>query len=252
MPQELILVCAGKDQIRAQKSGLPRLHLCLGLRPDGGLRRLTLPGQADGGCYLGVCDLGLTRCSATACDQLIEEAGRLDASGLVADCERDTAPVREFLSALDGRCAARGLPLFVPLARADCVRDAVVIADTAISGGSLCDRFGTLLSRYPGRVAADLRPVSRDFLLPAADPEGTPLSAGERDALREQTGAQTFFSRELCARYFTYMDGGGSGHFVLFDDADTLRDKCRCLESIGVRQVFARYPDVRALLPVSP
>lgn len=252
MPQEFILVCAGKDEKRAQTSGLPRLHLCLGLRSDGGLRRLTLPGQAGETCYLGVCDLGMERFSVSACTQLIEEAQRLSASGLVADCERDTAPVREFLSVLDSQCTAQGLVLFVPLARADCVRDAVVIADTAISGGSLRDRFSALLSRYPGRVAADLRPVSRDFLLPAADPEGVPLSADERDALCAKTGAQTFFSRELCARYFTYMDSADNGHFVLFDDADTLREKCRCLESIGVRQVFARYPDVRSLLPVSP
>ena len=238
--------------MRAQKSGLPRLHLSLGLRPDGGLRRLTLPGPDGAGCYLGVCDLGMERFSASACAQLIEEAQRLGAAGLAADCERDSAPVREFLAALDSQCAARGLPLFVPLARADCVQNAIVIADTAISGGSLRDRFGALLRRYPGRVAADLRPVSRDFLLPAADPEGVPLSADERDALCARTGAQTFFSRELCARYFTYMDSAANGHFVLFDDADTLREKCRCLEAVGVRQVFARYPDVRPLLPVSP
>ena len=48
------------------------------------------------------------------------------------------------------------------------------------------------------------------------------------------------------------MDSAANGHFVLFDDADTLREKCRCLEAVGVRQVFARYPDVRPLLPVSP
>ena len=43
MPQEFILVCAGKDGPRAQKSGLPRLHLSLGLRPDGGPRPPALP-----------------------------------------------------------------------------------------------------------------------------------------------------------------------------------------------------------------
>ena len=129
-----------------------------------------------------------------------------------------------------------------------CVRTAHLIADTAISGGSLLDRFQELVQCYPGRIAADLRPVSCDFTLPSPNSDGTVLHASEREALRMRTGAQTFFSRELCARYFTYMDEAENGHFVLFDDSDTMREKCRCLIDLGVHPFFARYPDVKSLI----
>lgn len=247
MEHELVLVCAGADERPAKASGLPLLHLCLGLRPNGSLQRLTLPGRTTD-CYLGVCDRGMERFSPPVCEQLVTEAERTDAAGLVVDCERQSAPVHSFLSALDAQCAAHHLPLYVPLGQADCVQYAHLIADTAISGGSLLDRFQELVQTYPGRIAADLRPVSCDFTLPSPDADGAVLSASAREDLRQRTQAQTFFSRELCARYFTYMDTAENGHFVLFDDADTLREKCRCLASLGVRPFFARYPDVRCLL----
>lgn len=247
MEHELVLVCAGADERPAKASGLPLLHLCLGLRPNGGLQRLTLPARMAG-CYLGVCDRGMERFSPVVCEQLISEAEHMGAVGLVADCERETEPVQAFLSALDAQCAGRSLPLYVPLVQADCVQNAHLIADTAISGGSLLDRFQELVQRYPGRIAADLRPVSCDFTLPSPNSDGTVLHASEREALRMRTGAQTFFSRELCARYFTYMDEAENGHFVLFDDPDTMREKCRCLSNLGVHPFFARYPDVKSLI----
>ena len=148
MEHELVLVCAGADERPAKASGLPLLHLCLGLRPNGGLQRLTLPARMAG-CYLGVCDRGMERFSPAVCEQLISEAERMGAIGLVADCERETEPVQAFLSALDAQCADRHLPLYVPLVQADCVRTAHLIADTAISGGSLLDRFQELVQRYP-------------------------------------------------------------------------------------------------------
>lgn len=244
---ELVLVCAGADERPAKASGRPLLNLCLGIGQNGSLRRLTLPAQTAG-CYLGVCDQGMERFLPPVCEQLTAEVGRMGAVGLVADCERTAAPVQAFLAALDAQCVRAGIPLYVPLAQAGCVEHAHLIADTAVSGGSLYDRFQSLVQANPGRIAADLHPVSCDFCLPSPDADGRMLDVRERDALCLHTGAQTFFSRELCARYFTYMDPDGNGHFVLFDDADTLREKCRCLESLGVSPFFARYPDVKPLL----
>lgn len=248
MPQGMILVCAGADSKRAQASGLPVLHLGLGLRPDGSLYRLMLSATQNPGCYLGVCDRGMTRFCPAVCDQLLTEAERVGAAGLVVDCERSTPPIQALMQALDEVCSHKGVPLFVPLSQAKVVSRASLIVDTALSGGSLWERFGALVEQYPGRITADLRPISRDFLLPAPDSDGVPLEPQAREALRRRAGSQAFFSRELCARYFTYMDEAGNGHFVLFDDDDTLREKCGCLESLGVAPIFARYPDVCALL----
>lgn len=248
MPQNLVLVCAGADAARAQETGRPLLHLCLGLRPNGRLDRLTLPARQPG-CYLGVSDLGLSQTApGTVCEQLIAECMHAQAAGLFADFERDTPPVRAFLSRLDQACHEQGLAFFLPATRAEDTTHAWLLAETAVSGGSLRDYFGELRASYGARVAAALKPVSQDFCLPSPDSAGQVLSAAEREALLARTGAQTFFSRELCARYFTYMDADGNGHFVLFDDETTIRAKLDLLDSIGIPYVFALYPDVRALL----
>ena len=127
---------------------------------------------------------------------------------------------------------------------------AVLTVSTALSGGSLTAYFSSLQGIYGAhRVAAFLQPVSQDFTLPSSSPDGKPLSAAARAALLAETGAQVFFSRELCARYFTYTDREGAAHFVLFDDADTLAAKLAQLAGCGVQTVFALYPDAAGLIP---
>ena len=41
--KNLVLVCTGRDAVRAAKQGMPVLHLCLGITPTGALQRLQLP-----------------------------------------------------------------------------------------------------------------------------------------------------------------------------------------------------------------
>ena len=52
-----------------------------------------------------------------------------------------------------------------------------------------------------------------------------------------------FFSKDLFARYFTYTKNGES-HFILFDDADTLRQKLRLGRQLGVAAAFFQWPEV--------
>ena len=56
-----------------------------------------------------------------------------------------------------------------------------------------------------------------------------------------------YYSRELAANYFTYPTERGT-HFVLFDDAETLRRKVRLAESYGIREAFVMYPEICDLL----
>ena len=79
-------------------------------------------------------------------------------------------------------------------------------------------------------------------------PDGMTLTPEAREALRERTHAQVFFSKELCAKYFTYMDEETRGHFVLFDDESTLEEKAMLLTRLGVHRLFALWPDVRHIL----
>lgn len=246
--KNLILVCAGADTAAAAAHGLPLLQLCLGVGRGGAVSRLTLPAKLEG-CYLGVSDLGLEGDIPSFCaESLVHEVKMQNMCGIFADIETDSPAARALLGPLDEQMYEAGLPLFVPLGQAETVQHAMLVVETAVSGGSLDDYFDELQQKYPGRIAAALRPVSADFLLPAQDSEGAPLPETERTALQQSCGAQVFFSRELCAKYFTYMDKSQNGHFVLYDDCSTLEAKLRRLDARGVRHVFALYPDVAALL----
>lgn len=244
----LILVCAGADSSAAMRHDLPILQLCLGVGEGGSIRRLNLPARLEG-CYLGVSDLGISGKIPEFCaESLVYEAQKHRTRGVFADFEQTNEATRSLLASLDKRMHKAGLPLFAPACQAEVTAYAWLVTETAISGGSLDEHIQGLQSAYPGRIAATLRPVSADFRLPAEDSEGRPVTAKERAALREAYGSQAFFSRELCAKYFTYMDEDKMGHFVLYDDESTIEAKLNRLEGMGVSHVFALYPDVARLL----
>lgn len=123
----------------------------------------------------------------------------------------------------------------MPLECGRTLSHAILTVSTAISGGSLTEYISSLQGIYSAaRIAAFLQPVSQDFTLPSPTPNGISLSAAARAALLAQTGAQPFFSRELCAKYFTYLDADGQAHFVLYDDDSTLAAKLAQLAGCGV------------------
>ena len=78
--------------------------------------------------------------------------------------------------------------------------------------------------------------------------EGRPLPVGELDSLMEREQPSVFYSSDLCAKYFTYTREGES-HFVLFDDAATLRRKLQAGQSLGIETAFLMYPEAEDLLP---
>ena len=156
---------------------------------------------------------------------------------------------RRLLAAFDEALYDADIPLYVPLECGRTLSHAILTVSTAISGGSLTEYISSLQGIYSAaRIAAFLQPVSQDFTLPSPTPNGISLSAAARAALLAQTGAQPFFSRELCAKYFTYMNADGQAHFVLYDDDSTLAAKLAQLAGCGVQNVFALFPDAAGLL----
>ena len=158
----LILVCAGADTAAAAQHSLPLLQLYLGVGRGGRVTPLSLPARLEG-CYLGVSDLGLDGDIPGFCaEALLHEAKKQNMRGIFADIEADSPAARALLGPLDRLMHA--------------VEHALLVAETAISGGSLDGYFEELQRQYPGRIAATLRPVSADFRLPAQDSEGHPLT----------------------------------------------------------------------------
>ena len=119
---------------------------------------------------------------------------------------------------------------------------ALEVSDLTVSGGTLAACLEDGIRRYgAGRLALDLERLRLDFTLPHSANVRRPLTASELRRLRE--GKSVYFSEELCARYFTYRTGS-ENHYVLFDDAQTLRKKAALAENRGIREGFFMLPEV--------
>ena len=74
------------------------------------------------------------------------------------------------------------------------------------------------------------------------------MSSGlELQDLLDRESPSVFFSQDLCARYFT-LTRQGQTHFVLFDDARTLRRKLDLARQLGIRDALVMLPEVEDLL----
>lgn len=240
-----IIAAAGTDALQAREAGFTCLHLCSRLSEGGTFSLLSHPASSRGD-YLGIADSGGVprKCGSFAFDAVSAAQSR-GCAGIMADFERPL--LQELSAALDAEAHRCGLNMLIPLPLAEYAPHACVIADTAVSGGSLEARFSSLLERFGAdRLAAQLVCSCSDFPLPCSNPDGAPLSQEEFQLLLNRTGSTVFFSRELCAKYFTYSSGD-QAHFVLFDDADTLRAKVRILSRLGVRHLMVVYPDAKKM-----
>ena len=134
--KNLVAVCAGRDAVRAAEQGLQVLHLCMGVSASGALERRRVPG-VQRGCFLGLCD---SPGEMTLCDperlaaDLVFEARRVNAPGVFADFEHETASSLALLRAFDEALDAEGIPLFVPVSIGRSLDHAVLTASTALSG----------------------------------------------------------------------------------------------------------------------
>ena len=117
---------------------------------------------------------------------------------------------------------------------------------TALSGGTLEGRLNQAASRYGAEhLALDLQRLAMDFPVPCPSGQGTVLTRSQLAALA--AGRPTFYSDALCARYFT-LTRQGQTHFVLFDDARTLRRKLDLARQLGIRDALVMLPEVEDLL----
>lgn len=176
------------------------------------------------------------------CIQVLRECAARRFQGVIADLPRGYDALAE---QLHRGLTQRRLSLYVPEYYHDQAPNARVLVSTAISGGSLRGRLEEAMKRYgPERTVAALERVAEDFIPPARDGSGTPLSPQALSELRQLLRPNIYWSPELCARYFTYFQPGGRAHFILFDDPETLRAKLRLAGEVGIRQCLAAWEDL--------
>lgn len=244
----LVIVCAGKDTLKASIYDIQLLQLCISVGKGMSLNRLYIPAKARGD-ILGISDIGITDGDINFCvKSILYEVRKGEFKGIFADFERDNEEVLSLLSKLDEMAYKENIEFYAPICNQKAVKYGFLVAQSALSGGNLEDYILELDEKYKNRIAVSIRPICTDFVLPSQDSEGTPISQQEKQEKMQKYDAGAYFSRELCAKYFTYMDENEQGHFVLFDDLDTISAKIQRLNNLPVKKIFALYPDIEKLL----
>lgn len=242
---QLYLAAASCYLPEARRWGLPIAHAAYRIDSGGRLAALALPPEVRGGLLL----VTGTDCAAppqpeALARDILRQCLQRDYSGVVLEPVLTAAA----MTALESLCRRYVRTLYVPERCGGQMPDARVVVSTALSGGTLRRRLEEVCRRFgPRRIALDLACVRADFSLPAPYGDGTALTTRQLAALREQR--PVFFSPELCARYFTYGQGGMT-HFVLFDDADTLRRKMALAAELGIQTGFLTLPEAAEALPL--
>lgn len=219
-----------------------QLHLAYRVGPRMELQKSRgLPGNlGQGGQILGLLAPGgpVTGPVEPLCEQILEEAHRQHYAGIL--CYFPGLPDRvlaQVVGELSRRCHRSGLDLLVTEGYSG-QSQGLVLLSSALCGGTLEERFARLGQELgPGRILMELQQMGEDFLLPAPRGCGQKVSPREIQVILAREGAQTFFSPELCARYFTYQNQAQSLRFVLYDDAGTVAEKIRLAEKWGLAGV---------------
>ena len=244
--QIFLAVTPGEAQAAAKYHRTPA-HVAYRIGPGSTLLRANLLLQTRGGLLcVGDCGAPVIEDPAALCQAVLRECGRRGYQGVLLDFE--SAPQKDrtaFIQQLEGCLTAHRLPLYLPEHYTPPQAKAVPLICTALSGGNFKQRLREAADQWggAGRLALDVQRLRMDFRLPAPTGEGEPLSREHFETLFQRESPSVFFSPDLCARYFTYSQNGET-HFVLFDDAETLRQKLRIGSSMGFSAAFFMWPEV--------
>lgn len=245
MPHDLrIFVATSSDDVQsATGCGAPCAYLFYQIAENGALMRTGLPAAARGG-VMGICgELPMTLDLPRLTRDIASECVRRGYSGVLLDLAPTPACVT-LLPSLSEQLARRNIPHFAPVEIASAVPYGRVVVPSALSGGD----YRALLAEYAARfglerVSLEIVRICSDFLMPSMTPDGVTLSSAQFAALLAQHSPMTFFSRELCAKYFTYRDEQGRSHFLLFDDPDTAVKKLMLAREAGYTTAFVLWRD---------
>lgn len=235
---QIYLAAAPPDLKKASECWKNLAYAAYRIGPDSTLLRETSLSASRGGLLLlSDAKAPPIRDGESLAQAVLRECRRRNAAGAVLDFEEPPSADRKNFAAI---LARRLSPLYVPQDYA--VPGGIPLVQTAVSGGNLQEYLEAALRRY-GTAALDVQRLCMDFPLPSPSGTGAPMPFSRLSVILRQTRPQTFFSGDLCARYFTCLQDGQT-HFLLYDDGETLRKKLQLGRSLGFSAAFLMYPEV--------
>ena len=185
------------------------------------------------------------------CAAVQRECTRRGYTGVFLDFEQSISPDRlAFIRRLAQQCSAANWPLYITERGGASTSGVIPLIGTALSGGNFTQYLQESAARYGGapRAALDVQRLRMEFSLPAPTGRGMPLSGAELKHLMAREQPAVFFSKDLCARYFTYRKEGHT-RFVLFDDAETISRKLKLGAELGFSAAFLLWPEIQDIAP---
>ena len=251
--QEMLILTTPPDSLtQVRQTGLTPAHLAYRIGQGPHLFRSGAPIPIKGGFMVMDAQGFDGRGDPTAlCQEVVRECAGRGFCGVICDFEGRPLPLLERIVAqLDERLKHRKLSLYVPEPYGSVASPARVLIASALSGGSLTQRLSDAICHFggPDRIALAVERVAEDFFLPSPTGSGHPLTPEELARRIQERSPCVFFSQELCARYFTYMTRDSGAHFVLFDDAASIRKKLQIAQSLGISRAVAAWPEIDDLL----
>jgi len=238
---------------QARAHGLSIAHMAYQIGREFHLFRANIPLSLKGGLMMlgdggPELDLG-TGSPDTLAAEVIRECIHRGFDGVVLAFQRKTPQLHAAAAVLAGRLRRQGGEFYLPEPYADDSDWARILIPTAISGGSLTARLEEVVGYYGAeRICLDIERLRMDFCLPVEGGGGQKLSAKEFYTLTRAQNPESYFSQDLSAYYFTYQDESGS-HFVLYDDAGSIRKKIFLAQKLGISHAMLFYPEVEDILP---
>ena len=207
---ELILLCRPEEIGEARRHGLRIACAAWCIGGDGRLWRSPLPTLPKGSMMAVFGGLG-------------ENTEPLRAD-IAAECRRLNISEVLYFPSAPVHIGKLGYKLYIP-------------ASTAISGGSLAQRFAC-------ESTAFIEPCREYFALPCRSGNGVPISAKQLEIFSASAQCRAF-SPELGCKYMLSPAGA-----VLYDDAETVGRKVELLRKTAVERIVLPYvsPSVREFL----
>lgn len=246
----MILACPPTEMMSAKSYGLPLAHMAYRVGGGPHLFRANLPNPIRGGLMV-IDDTNFDGRGepGSFCQEVVRECAARGYSGVICDFERTLLLLGRMVSELSPLLERRGWPLYVTEPYGRYSKTAKVLIPTALSGGSFLQRLEEAAAQYgAARVALAVERSASDFFLPSPTGQGLPMSREELHRRMEELNPSIFFSNELCAHYFTYMNRQNGAHFVLFDDAASIRKKLHVARSLDISDALLPYSEVSDIL----